>query len=157
MVCIGIVALVIASREPEQPPRADGSVFIDTATPEATAESFLDAWRKRRFSEARDIAIGPAAELVAQRLAADENVAAEDKTAQSLWDVLAAPRLRFLVQESVELSGREGVDLRGVVTGDFMGGPYRREVEFVVLQTREGWRVERMALGRILTGAGSAP
>jgi hypothetical protein len=183
MVSLGVVAYLAAGpaapepREPKPPP-----VTVDTGTPVATAESFLDAWRKRRHDIALGLSLGPAHQAVRERQAADARLSEEEYAIkEQVWDRMAHSRLSLHVDrrealrdESPKAAGgapaaapptgaetdiapRNGdpraptgsVLLRGRATGQFLGKPYEREIEFVLARDAERWKVSHMDLGTI--------
>ena len=161
MVVIGLVAWWV-SRAPEQvreerQRRTEiAELRIDDRTPEAAAESFLDAWRRRAWDEAEGLAIGDAQARVQQKRTADEQIAPEDREmAREVWQTLAGAPLTVTFSQSDTLAeGR--IALRGVAAYALVGQPYAREMEWLVVRTEgEGasqrWRVERMVNGRVLT------
>lgn len=157
MVVIGLLAWMV-SRAPEQArteqaQRAQiAELRIDDRTPEAVAESFYDAWRRRAWDEAEGIAVGEARGRVQAKRAAESEVAPEDRAmARDAWLQLAGAPLTMFFQQSDTLEPDQRIALRGVAGYDVLGQPYRREVEFEVVREGERWRVERMVPGRVLT------
>lgn len=155
MIAIGVVALwlVHAPEEWREARRRRGTLAemqIDDRTPEAAAESFYDAWRRRAWDEAEKVATGEAMARVRAKRAAESEVRPEDRAmARELWRALARAPLRVYFQQSDALDG--GIALRGIAAYEFVGRPYRREVEFVVVPQGDRWRVERMTPGRVIT------
>jgi hypothetical protein len=155
MIAVGLTALFVM-RAPEQV-RVDqqrraqlSELRIDDRSPEAVAESFYDAWRRRAWAEAERIATGEARARVQAKRAAEDDVHPEDREmARQVWRTLAAAPLRVYFQQADLLDG--GIALRGIAAYDFVGRPYRREVEFLVVQEGSAWRVERMVPGRVIT------
>ncbi len=157
MIVIGLVALMV-SRAPEQvrierTERARLSELrIDDRTPEAVAESFYDAWRRRAWGEAEGIAIGRARERVQAKRAAEAEVSPEDREmAREAWQALAGAPLTVYFQQSDTLEEGQRIAFRGIAAYDLVGQPYRREVDFVVVRQGDVWRVESMEPGRVLT------
>ncbi|MBW2465231.1 MAG: hypothetical protein JRH11_26515 [Deltaproteobacteria bacterium] len=154
MVSIGVVA-VIASRfggpaDTGAPP-SPHEIPIDTRTPEAAAETFLDAWRKRDHAICRDLAVEGALEAVLTRQEDDQALTADEREVKSrVWDAMATGRLLLELSESNEVS-ETTVGLLGVAKGEFLGRPYEREVEFMMVRVGDDWKVARMGLGDILT------
>ena len=69
-----------------------------TRTPEAAAESFLDAYRRREHATALALSVGDAHAQASARMERDERATPEERAAkEQLWDKMAAPRLRFVV------------------------------------------------------------
>lgn len=157
MIVVGLVAWWIA-RAPEdarqeQALRAQAAELrIDDRTPEAVAESFYDAWRRRAWDEAEGIASGEARGRVQAKRAAEAEVSPEDREmAREAWQALASAPLTVYFQQSDTLEEGQRIALRGVAAYDLVGQPYRREVEFEVVRSGEVWRVERMVPGRVIT------
>ncbi len=153
MVSIGVV-VVVASRyggaDPGPAP-SPHEIPIDTRTPEAAAETFLDAWRKRDHAICRDLAVEGALEAVLTRQEDDQALTADEREVKSrVWDAMASGRLVLELSESDEIS-ETAVGLLGVAKGEFLGRPYEREVEFTMVQVGDDWLVARMGLGDILT------
>lgn len=123
---------------------------IDDRTPEAAAESFLDAWRRRAWDEAERLSVGEARARVAQKRAAEAELEPEDREmARRLWEAMASAPLRVSFLQSDDLGGRFA--LRGVAAYDFVGRPYRRHMEWLVVRQGDVYRVERMVHGRVIT------
>ncbi len=155
MLCVGVVAVIVSRGESEPEVedwrRAPSDMTIDTRTPEATAETFLDAWRRREHGVAAHISIGQAHEAVLARQRDDESLDSEEHDIkEQVWDEMAAERLHLFISES-ETRGEKQVTLRGTARGEFLGRPYEREIEFVVERVAGEWKVERMGLGEILS------
>ena len=154
MVCIGLVAGVVAWMEtsgPEVPPdQLARQIDTDTRPPEVTAESFLDAWRKRDHDLAAALSTGRAAEAVEARRARDEALSDEERAIkEQLWDSMAAESLRLRVTRT-SYAAEARFRLEGTAEGRFLGEPYRRDVEFALVQLGDRWFVEDMTLGDIL-------
>jgi hypothetical protein len=159
MIVIGIMAYMV-SRAPEaereeQRAREQRHVIrtdlvIDDSTAERAAESFYDAWRRRAWEQAETVAVGEALGRVQSKRAAETGVNAEDRAmAREAWTAMASAPLTLYFRQSDDLDG--GLALAGIAAYEFVGRPYRREVEFLVVRQGERWRVERMVLGRVLT------
>ena len=156
MVALGI-AMWIGAAAPEAAEReqegraARATMVIDDRTPERVAESYYDAWRRRRWSEAAGISVGPAREAAMDKQARDERLDHTDRVvAERAWELLARAPLEVIFDESEDLPDG-GLALRGTAEYELLDRPYRRRVEFVV-QPRDGaFRVERMRLGEVLT------
>ena len=161
MIFVGVVAYVVA-RTPgqvrqERVARATrAALHTDDRTPEAAAESFLDAWRRRAWREADALAVGEARARVATKREADAAVGPEQRAqAAQVWDALASAPLEVLFERSEEREAGQWL-LSGVAAYDFVGQPYRREVEFLVAPVRADdgttrYRVARMVPGRVTT------
>ncbi len=154
MVSIGVVAY-FAARQANTPPTEHtdkGDVLVDTTTPERVAETFLDAWRKREHTVAAHVSIGRAHDLVIGRQEQDLRMSREEKQLKKqVWDALAKGRLAFHIDRSENLAhGR--IQLEGVAVGEFVGKPYRRQMQFVVAPGEHGhWLVADMRFGEILS------
>ncbi|MBX3272643.1 MAG: hypothetical protein KF729_20450 [Sandaracinaceae bacterium] len=151
---LAIGAVVWLGREapdasPTVAPRA--GMRVDGSSPERAAESFYDAWRRRRWEEANALSIGDARRAVAQKRAADAELANDERVlAERGWDALAAAPLTLSI-EQVDLLGSDRFALTAVAAYDFVGTPYRRRVALEVHGTPAGYRVARMELGEVLT------
>ncbi len=127
------------------------ALHIDDRTPEATAESFYDAWRRRRWDAASGIATGEALRAVQEKQRADEAMPHEERViAERAWDALAHAELHLLL-DRVDIVSDDRYDLGGTAEYQLVGRPYRRRVEFAVVREGEAFRVERMELGEVLT------
>ncbi len=153
MVCIGVVGFVLSGEpepEPEEPSGPSG-VVVDTTTPERTAESFLDAWRKRDHTVAARLSSGEAlVEVEARRRRDDDLTDHERELKAQVWDAMARERLRLFLHEAENLEGGR-IRLSGHAKGRFLGSDYEREVHFVVHPADEGWRVEQFVAGEIVS------
>ena len=152
MVCVGVVAVVISRSGPAETEEQRASrVAVNDRTAEAAAESFLDAWRKREHDVARRLSIEAALRQVEAREQSDENLSEQERDLQrQVWDAMAATRLQLFLRESRNLpAGR--LALAGVAEGEFLEQAYQREVEFVMVETTQGWRVAEVAFGEILS------
>jgi len=156
MVCVGIVAIYLA--QSDEGPAQEGAlaggrpgVSVDTSTPALAAESFLDAWRKRNHGIAMDLSVGRARGAVLARQEADERLTPEElEVREGVWDHMADSRLTLQIDQSEELDdGR--VRLMATAEGSFLDRPYRREMGFTLRERHDGWVVEHMELGEILT------
>jgi len=153
MVAIGLVIFLGTSTEPE-PSFADAgpqALHVDDSTPESVAESFYDAWRRRRWTEASALSTGEAHQAVAQKQARDEAMQRDERIiAERGWEALAQAPLHLALDE-VEIGENEQYTLHGVAEYDFVGSPYRRRVVLHVRGSSSGYRVDRMDLGEVLT------
>lgn len=152
MVCVGVVAVVISRSGPAETAEERASrVAVNDRTAEAAAESFLDAWRKREHDVARRLSMENALRRVEARRQSDENLSDQERDLQrQVWDAMAATRLQLFLRESRNLpQGR--LALAGVAEGEFLEQAYQREVEFVMVETAQGWRVAEVAFGEILS------
>lgn len=152
MICVGVVAVVIARSGPAETAEQRASrVAVSDRTAEAAAESFLDAWRKREHDVARELAIENALQRVAAREESDRNLSDQERDLQrQVWDAMAATRLQLFLRESRNLPN-ERLALAGVAEGEFLEQAYQREVEFVMVETPQGWRVAEVMFGEILS------
>lgn len=152
MLGVGLVAWASAGftlggrpRDPDAPPP------VDARTPEATAESFLDAWRKREHDIASALSTGPARARVEARRQRDDALTAEERgIKEQVWDAMASSRLGLEISES-QRGGDGRLSLRGAMVGEFVGRPYRRGVSFQLVEVQGRWFVEDMDFGEITT------
>ncbi|UJR81113.1 hypothetical protein [Sandaracinus amylolyticus] len=163
MIVIGVLAWMVARDRAEQAPVETAQrpqvaeLHIDDRTPEAVAESFYDAWRRREWEAAERIAVGDARARVHEKRARDAQLDAQEREmAREAWLALAGAPLTMFFQQSDTLEPDQRIALRGIAGYDVMSQPYRREVEFEVVRVAgsdggERWRVERMVPGRVLT------
>ncbi|GAB4202903.1 MAG: hypothetical protein OHK0013_16580 [Sandaracinaceae bacterium] len=156
MIAIGLVAFFGAQTaevvDQEEAARARlAALVLDDRTPEAVAESYLDAWRRRSWDDAARISVGEAREAALYKKQRDLEMDPTDRQmAREVWERLASMPLE------VELSGSENLEggaiaLEGVAAYTFMGAPYRREVRWEVVPEGTLWRVRRMEHGEVLT------
>ena len=152
MVCIGVVGFAFrAAPEVDAPDDRTTDIVIDTTTPERTAETFLDAWRKRDHAVAARLASGEALTEVEARRRRDADLSDHERELKAqVWDAMASERLRLLLHEAENLDGGR-IRLAGVAEGTFLGQEYEREMHFVVHPGDEGWRVEQFHAGEILS------
>lgn len=136
----------------EHEPRPANALVVDDSTPERAAESFYDAWRRRRWAQALEVSVGHAREEVVRKQARDEALPREERiVAERMWDALATAPLTLVLDEAEMLPGDRLV-LRGTAEYLFVNRPYRRRVEFEVVPAGEDHhRVARMRLGEVLT------
>ena len=131
-------------------PEGPAELHVDDSTPESAAESFYDAWRRRRWSVASELSRGDARRAVLQKQAADEELPHEERiVAERSWEALARSPLT-LALDQVDIHGDDRFTLSGVAEYQLVGRPYRREVGFDVEGTEEGYRVTAMRLGEVL-------
>jgi hypothetical protein len=156
MIAVGLIAWAVA-RAPEQVREETeqrivlSELRIDDRTPEAAAESYFDAWRRRAWDEAERIAIGQARARVQAKRAAEAEVHPEDRAmAREVWQTLAGAPLAVSFHRSEEL-GDGRLRLVGIAGYDLVGRPYRREMEWIVAPEGTVWRVESMTHGRVIT------
>lgn len=135
----------------ELPEGEADSFHVDDSSPERVAETFYDAWRRRRWPQALEISVGRAHEEVIQKRAGDEALPREERIiAERTWDALARAPLTLLLDEA-EMLGGERYRLHGTAEYQFVGRPYRRRVEFVIEPSGDRYRVAEMNLGEVLT------
>lgn len=155
MVCVGVAAVWLSRNGPEpsahQAVAPDGGVRVDTSTPERAAETFLDAWRKRRHEAALAVCTGAARRKVEARQARDRRLDEHERALkEQVWDRMARESLKLEVRESRKLpAGR--LLLAGEAVGEFLDHPYRREVTFVLEPQGERWKVADVEFGEILS------
>jgi hypothetical protein len=153
MLAIAAVVLVGVNQAPSATPAPlpRGALRVDDSSPERAAESFYDAWRRRRWAEATELSVGEARHAVHQKQAADAAMDHESRiVAERGWDALAAAPLALTIEET-EIESDDRFVLHAVAAYDFVGSPYRRRVVLHVRGTTEGYRVSRMDLGEVLT------
>lgn len=153
MLAIGLViyAGLVDQSEAEPEPEGPADLHVDDSTPEAAAQSFLDAWRRRRWPEATELSVGQARAQVLQKQASDEALEHDERIiAERMWDALARAPLTLALEE-VEMHGNERYTLQGVAEYDFVRTPYRRRVAFDVEGSESGYRVSEMRLGEVLS------
>ncbi|MCS6799924.1 MAG: hypothetical protein NZ898_15655 [Myxococcota bacterium] len=156
MLAVGLVAAMVPRgvESGEAPrggvPRPRQGLVVDDSTPEAAAESFLDAWRRREHAVALGLSTGAARDAVVSRRDAELQFGQEGaELKRRAWDPLAAERLALRVEGSEVLDGQR-VRLFTVAEGRFLGRPYARRIAFDVRRDGVRWRVEHMRLGEIL-------
>src|SRR5690606_1383193 len=77
------------------------AVRIDDSTPERAAQSFYDAWRRRRWVQALEISIGAARHEVLEKQARDAELPREERiVVERMWDVLARAPLTLALDEA---------------------------------------------------------
>src|SRR5690606_15470230 len=109
------------------------------------------AWRRRRWAQALEVSVGHAREEVLQKQQRDRALPEDERiVAERMWDALANAPLTFVLDEAEVLGGGR-LALRGTAEYELVGRPYRRRVEFEVVQVGERHRVARMRLGEVLT------
>lgn len=161
MIAIGIVAMMgiqtAARVEDEREQRAGlAALVLDDRTPEAAAESYLDAWRRRAWDDAARMSIGQAHDAALHKKQLDQDMDPTDRAmAREVWERLAGAPL------SVEFTGSENLEggalsLQGVASYEFMGSPYRREVRWEVVPHTDATerplhRVRLMEHGAVLS------
>ncbi|MEM7609225.1 MAG: hypothetical protein AAF411_28085 [Myxococcota bacterium] len=156
MVCIGVVARFSLAPDDDEGGTAPASrARLDDRTAESTAESFLDAWRKRDHDTAERLATGAALAEVQRRRASDASLTeAETELRREVWAAMAATRLDLVLSESEDLPGGD-LRLAGTAEGTFIDREYAREVEFVLRDTNgsqpRGHRVVEVRFGEILS------
>ncbi|HJL14788.1 MAG TPA: hypothetical protein RMH99_03980 [Sandaracinaceae bacterium LLY-WYZ-13_1] len=158
---LAVTAVVLVSLRPDAPEPDDGlapadanAFSVDDSSPERVAESFYDAWRRRRWPQALEISVGRAREAVLEKQAGDEAMPREERiVAERTWDALAQAPLTLLLDEA-EMLGDDRYRLHGTAEYQLVGHPYRRRVSFLVEPTdtsAQTYRVAEMDLGEVLT------
>lgn len=153
MIAVGLVVLWgMDAEEPTLEAASDpDSLHVDDDTPEAAAQSFYDAWRRRRWVTAAALSRGEARRAVAEKQASDRVLPNDERIiAERSWDALAHSPLGLTLDE-VEMLGDDQFALSGIAEYQLVGRPYRRRVDFEVGGTPEGYRVSAMRLGDVLT------
>ena len=163
MVAVGLVAWFgVASMntsdvddDMEDPEREYIALSIDDRTPHRVAESYLDAWRRRAWTEAASISVGAAHTRALEKRVLDADIDPVDRVmAREVWERLAGAPLTVEFTDSSrtpEHGDPSDIVLEGVASYAFMNEPYRREVRWVVRPEGELWRVVSMENGRVLT------
>lgn len=120
-------------------------VDVRDGTPEAVAETFLDAWRKRDYEVAMALSVArAAAEVEARRRRENAMTEQERETAAQLWNTMAEHRL------TLEIHDRQAPDddhlvLAAVARGRFLNQDYANAVRFELRRdSAGGWKVEAM-------------
>jgi hypothetical protein len=148
MLSTGLALWLIPGHDAPDAPHLP-ALAISTRTAKDAAESFLDAWRKRRFEEALRISRGEAAEQSRKRLIAARALTPEQRSADGMWNRLAKERLKLRVLDDDDLT--DGTRrLLTVAEGTFLEKPYRRQVLFILAFEHKQWVVDSMQLGAIL-------
>jgi len=154
MVCVGVIAIIATGDDGEadaEAPPSPHEIPVDARTPEAAAETFLDAWRKRDHAICRQLSVEGALEAVVHRQEEDRALTDDEREVKSrVWDSMASGRLGLEIAESENVS-ETTIILRGAAVGEFLGRPYEREVEFTMVRIEDEWKVSRMGLGDILS------
>jgi hypothetical protein len=137
--------------EPDEATGEADAFTVDDSSPERVAESFYDAWRRRRWPQARQISVGRARAEVLEKQARDEAMPREERIiAERTWDALARAPLTLLLDEA-EMLGDDRYRLHGTAEYQFVGHPYRRRVQFLIEPEGDAYRVAEMELGEVLT------
>ena len=154
---LAVAGVVWLSLEDPAPPpshegRRPGDLRIDDRSPESAAQSFYDAWRRRRWDAAERVAVGAARREVDAKREADASLPREERLiAERTWDALAHAPLTLALDRVDILQGGARYALSGTAEYRFVGQPYRREVAFDVVRAGDRYRVEEMHLGEVLT------
>ena len=143
--------LGVINRTPPAPPESSPPrVEVNTETPVATAETFLDAWRKRDHDTATRLSAGVARQQVQERKRSDESLSDDERDVKTqVWDAMASSRLTLTVDERSETDDGQTL-LRTRAVGEFLGRPYERRVAFGLTERDGSWRVTQMILGEHL-------
>jgi hypothetical protein len=152
MLTIGFVVWW-GSRPPPPPPRPHvrNALVVDDRTPERAAQTFYDAWRRRQWPQALAVSVGTAHQAVLRKQARDAELQGDDRVvAERMWEALARAPLTLALDEADGING-EPLTLRGTAEYMFVNRPYRRRVEFVVVNQDSKYRVREMRLGEVLT------
>lgn len=152
MISIGVLGYLVGSQpSTEELGSHRPTLVVDDSSPEDAAESFLDAWRKREHTVAAALSVGEARAMVDARAATDDAMTPSERDLKAqVWDAMADSRLELFLNESEELeAGR--LRLSGIASGDFLGHPYERTMQYILTPTDEGWRVAAVEFGEILS------
>ena len=155
MLAIAFLVFMGLSAEDEEAlpddPEGPAELHVDDQTPEAAAQSFYDAWRRRRWAAAADLSRGDARHAVMEKQASDEALPHDERiVAERGWEALAHSPLTLALDE-VNILEDDHFSLSGIAEYQLVGQPYRRRVEFDVEGTADGYRVSEMRLGDVLT------
>ncbi|MGF1467504.1 MAG: hypothetical protein ACFCGT_15370 [Sandaracinaceae bacterium] len=157
MIAVGVVAVVVGPDALSTPPEEDRRFVpatgfrIADSTPERAAETYYDAWRRRRWDAAGQVSVGEARRAVEAKRARDDALAPEERVvAARAWDALARAPLSLVLDRSEDLEDG-ALRLGGVAEYELVDRPYRREVSFEVVEADDAYRVRRMELGEVLT------
>ena len=153
MVAIGAAAYLSAhdgssGREEDEtivPDNPPPPVDVRRGTPEAVAETYLDAWRKRDYEIAMSLSVARAAAAVeARRRRENAMTPLERETAAALWNGMAAHRLTLEIHDR-HAEGDDHVTLAAVARGTFLNQDYANAVRFELRRGEDGgWKVESM-------------
>lgn len=154
MIAISIVVIGGMAGDDGAPAPTDAgprALRIDDSTPEAAAESFYDAWRRREWRAALRVSVGEAQREARAKQARDEAMPHEERVvAERAWDAMANAPLHLALDEA-EMLGGDRYRLGGTAEYSLVGRPYRRRVSFLVLPRDGRYRVAQMELGEVLT------
>ena len=161
MIAIGLVAFMgvqtVQRVEDEQAQRVQlAALVLDDRTPEAVAESYLDAWRRRAWDDAARVSVGDANAAALQKKQLDLEMDPTDRAmAREVWERLAGAPLEVEFAGSENLEGG-AIAISGIASYQFMGSPYRREVRWEIVPHDDAtettlYRVRRMENGEVLT------
>jgi hypothetical protein len=154
MLAVAVVVWVGAQPAETEPPAAHdpNALHTDDSSAERAAESYYDAWRRRRWDAALRVSVGPARRAVIDKQARDAELPPDERVvAERMWDALARAPLSLELDEA-EMLPEDRLVLRGTAEYVFVNRPYRRRVEFVVLPHGDAhYRVREMRLGEVLT------
>ncbi len=134
-----------AEPEEELPGAVRPEVDVRRGTPEAVAETFLDAWRKRDYEVAMVLSVArAAAEVEARRRRESAMTEQERETAAMLRNTMAEHRLTLEIHER-EAPDSDHVILAAVARGHFLNQDYANAVRFELRRDTDGeWKVEAM-------------
>lgn len=129
----------------ELPGSVRPEVDVRRGTPEAVAETFLDAWRKRDYEVAMALSVArAAAEVEARRRRESAMSEQERETAAMLWNTMAEHRLTLEIHQR-ETPDDNHVVLAAVARGHFLNQDYANAVRFELRRDTDGeWKVEAM-------------
>lgn len=156
MLAVALVVLAGIDESPAEPQaepdeRGAPRFTIDDRTPESVAEGFYDAWRRRQWDAALEASVADAHEAVIEKRTRDEALPRDERVvAERTWQTLANAEMRLILDEAELLDGRRH-RLRGTAAYRFVGQPYQRRVQFLVVPEGARFRVAEMRLGEVLT------
>ena len=153
MFTIGVLA-VLNRTPPAQHPRSTVRVALETDTPAATAETFLDAWRKRDHETAALLSTGTARQQVQERKRKDESLTPDERDVKAqVWDAMAQTRLSLEVDGSTQTEEGERPSSEHVRLATSSDVHTNAASTLQLSRHRGEWRVTRMTLGEQLQEA----
>lgn len=127
------------------------ALHVDDSTPEATVESFYDAWRRRRWSAALELSAGAAREDVLEKQRRDDAMPPDERVvAAATWEALSSAPLTMAL-DRVDMLPDDQYALSGSAEYLLAGHPYVRRVDFLVVPADGHYRVAEMTLGEVTT------
>jgi hypothetical protein len=132
-------------RDAPLPGATPPAVDVRQGTPEAVAETFLDAWRKRDYEVAMALSVARAAASVEARRRRESAMTEQEReTAAQLWNTMAEHRLLLEIHDR-QAPDDDHVTLAAVARGRFLNQEYANAVRFELRRDDAGgWKVEAM-------------